>query len=432
MQNRLFRALLRLLPAEFRGDYGGEMESTFRAERRAARGLPLARLWASTVADLFRTAPAEHWDVLVQDARFALRTMRARPALTAAAVLTLALGIGANAAMFAVVDAVLLAPLPYASPDRLTIVEEQAAGGETGNLGYLTLLDLRGRAHSFASLAAASQGVAVLGGDGRDPERVSTMRASASYFPMLGVAPALGRTFTEAEDRPGPARRVVVLADSLWQRRFGRDPSVVGRPISLGNATFTVVGVMPASFEDLVAGRLFEGAELWTPLGYDPAADYACRTCRHLRVFARLAAGVDAGHAERETTSVLRGLASEHPRDYNAPSGRVRTLADFFLGPVRPVVLALWAGVAVLLFAACANVANLLLLRASERSHEIALRAALGVTPARLVRQLVTESLILAAFGGLAALLPAWGAVRLLTLTGPTQRQGHRHRPRVE
>jgi putative ABC transport system permease protein len=421
MPDRIYRLLLKLLPAEFRGDYGDDMESTFRAERRQARGFPLARLWAGTLADLFRAAPAQHWDILAQDARFALRTMRARPALTAAAVLTLGLGIGANAAMFAVVDAVLLAPLPYGDPDRLTAIQERAAGGEAGNVGYLTFLDLRARARGFSALAAASQSVAVLAGDGRDAERVGVMRVSASYFPMVGVAATAGRTFTEAEDRPGAARRVVILSDRLWRRRFRADPSVVGKPLALGSASFTVVGVMPRSFEDLVARELFEDAELWTPLGYDPAADYACRTCRHLRAFGRLAPGVDRAEAEGEVSAILRGLAAEHPRDYNAPSARVQTWRALLLGPVQPVLLALWAGVGVLLLAACANVANLLLLRAGERSQEVALRTALGVTPSRLARQLLTESLLLAAGGGLAGLLPAWAAVRALAAAGPAQ-----------
>jgi putative ABC transport system permease protein len=422
MADRFFRALLKLLPVELRGDYGREMETTFRAARRDERGLGVARLWLTTAADIFfRTAPAEHWDRFALDARFALRSMRARPALTLAAVLTLALGIGANVAMFAVVDAVLLASLPYADPDGLVIVQEVAEARPPGNVGYLTFLDLRARTHVFSALAAGSQSRPILGGDGHDPAQVSAMRVSASYFGMVGAPPALGRTFAAAEDAPGAARRVVILSDGLWRRRFGADASIIGRPLSLSGTDFTVVGVMPPAFQDLVAARLFEGAELWTPLGYEPAADFACRTCRHLQVFGRLAPGVDVARAQREVTSVLQGLAVEHPRDYNQPSARVQTLGDLFLGPVRPVLLALWAGVAVLLLAACANVANLLLLRATERAHEIAVRTALGVTRGRLVRQLLTESALLAACGGAVGLLVAWAAVRVVTVAGPSQ-----------
>jgi putative ABC transport system permease protein len=422
MADRFFRALLKLLPVELRGDYGREMEATFRAARRDERGVGVARLWFTTAADIFfRTAPAEHWDRFALDARFALRGMRARPTLTLAAVLTLALGIGANVAMFAVVDAVLFAPLPYANPAGLVVVEEQADARPPGRLGYLTFLDLRARTNVFSSLAAGGQSRPILGGDGRDPAQIPAMRVSASYFGMVGVAPALGRTFSDAEDAPGAARRVVILSDGLWRRRFGADAGIIGRPLSLSGTDFTVVGVMPPAFRDLVAARLFEGAELWTPLGYDPAADFACRTCRHLQVFGRLAPGVDALRAQREVTSVLRGLAIEHPREYNQPSASVRTLSDVLLGPVRPVLLALWAGVAVLLLAACANVANLLLLRATERSHEIAVRTALGVTRGRLVRQLLTESALLAAAGGLLGLLIADLAVGLVKLAGPSQ-----------
>jgi predicted permease len=178
---------------------------------------------------------------------------------------------------------------------------------------------------------------------------------------------------------------------------------------------------MPRRFNDLVAERMYDGAEIWFPLGYDPAADFACRTCRHLRVFGRLRPGVRPAQAEAAAAALLRDLAREHPAAYKEPGATVTRLADVFLGPVRPVLFVLWAGVGVLLIVACLNVANLLLLHASERGHEMAVRAALGVTRGRLSRQLLTESLMLAAVGGLASLFPAWLAIRLIAQHGPAQ-----------
>jgi putative ABC transport system permease protein len=421
MHDRIFRVLLKLLPAEFRGEYGREMESTFRAERTRARGLAGARLWAATIADILRTAPSEHLDILARDTRFAFRMMARRPLHTIAAAATLALGIGANVAMFAVIEGVLLSPLPYREPDALVVVQEQREGDEPGTMGYLTFADLRERVRTLTSMAAASQSSGTLTGDGREPERVSAVRVSSSYFSMIGVAPILGRAFTDSEDRPGQARRVAILSDALWRRRFGGDPSVIGRPMMIGTTAHTVMGVMPPGFSDLVAGRLYEDAELWLPLGYDPAAAFACRTCRHLRVFGRLAPGQDTASASREMSGIINDLAGRYPSQYHSPSVVVRSMADFFLGPVRPVLLVLWAGVAVLLLVACANVANLLLLRASEREHEVAVRAALGVTRVRLARQLLTESAWLALAGGAGGLMLAWGAVIMVRVSGPSQ-----------
>ena len=422
MHDFFFRHLLRLLPAEFRGDYGREMEAAFRDERREARRPgALIGLWIAAIADVLKTAPSEHWDILKRDARFAWRSAMTRPAHTLTAISTLALALGASVVMFAVVDAVMLSPLPYSDPERLVLVKETSKGGDGSNLGYLTFTDLRSRSRSFESLAAISQSLPTLSGDNRDAERVSAMRASAGYFKMIGVTPALGRPFTDAEDQPGAARRVAILTDGLWRRRFEADPAVLGKPILLSGTPFVVVGVMPPGFEDIIGKRMFSGAEMWVPLGYDPAASFACRTCRHLSVVGRLAAGVDPVAAEQEVSELLAGLAKEHPAQYHAPAARVVRLADVFLGPVRATLSVLSIGVVALLLVACFTVANLLLLRANERTREIAVRAALGVSPGRMARQLITESLLLALAGGLAGMAPALTAVRLLAVAGPSQ-----------
>lgn len=419
MADRIFRLLLRVLPEEFRAAYAQDMAATFRAERRDGAS-PAVVMRA--MADVLRRAPGIHLDILRRDLRLAVRTLTARPLALVAALLTLTIGIGANVAMFAVVRTVLLAPLPYRDATRLVVVRETGvAGADSGTMGYLTFTDIKTRATSFANLIAASQSIATLAGGGHDAERVNAMRVSREYFDMIGAVPALGRTFTEAEDKPGAARRVLILSDSLWRRRFNADPAVIDRIVELSGIPFKVVGVLPATYQDLVAARLYQGAEIWTPLGYDPAAAFACRTCRHLRVFGRLAPGVTADQAAVEANGIFDALEREVPKDYNQAGADVKPLADLFLGPVRPVLLALWAGVAALLLVACGNVAHLLMLRASERSEEIAVRTALGISRTRLVRQFLTESILLAVVGGAAGMAAAWAAVRLVASEGPDQ-----------
>jgi putative ABC transport system permease protein len=425
MQARLFRLLLRVLPEEFREGYAREMEATFAAEaheaRRTGRQWALLRLWLATAGDVLRAAPAEHLDILARDVRFALRSMTARPVHTGTAVATLAIGLCANVVMFAVVDAVLLAPLPYRDADALVSVQETKHDADPGTMGYLSFADLRARARSVSHLVAATQSTATFAGAGEVAERVNAMRVSREYFDLVGVQPALGRAFTEAEDRPGAARRVVILSDALWRRRFGGDAGVIGRPVHIADVAHVIVGVMPRGFDDIVAERFYNDAALWFPLGYDPAASFACRTCRHLRVFGRLAPGVSAAAAEQELGGLFRAMEAQHAGDYTAAGARVTPLKDVFLGPVRPALLMLWGGVALLLLVACANVASLLLLRASERAGEVAVRAALGVTTVRLVRQLFTESVLLSSAGALVGLVPAWVIVRVIAVAGPAE-----------
>lgn len=421
MGDRIFRAVVRLLPEEFRSAYGRDMEATFRAERREAPGRAArARIWFGTVGDVLRHAPSVHLDILRRDTRLAVRTLTARPIALAVAVLTLAIGLGANIGMYAVVDTVLFAPLPYKDSAELVMVQETEAG-DASNLGYASFVDVRDRSRSLTNLVAAAQSTATITSPGRDAERVNAMRASHNYFDLVGVRPALGRTFLETEDRPGEARRVIILSDALWRRRFDADPSAVGRTIDLAGIPFRIVGVMPAGFDDIVAARMYNRAEVWTPLGYDPAAAFACRTCRHLRVFGRLAPGSTVTQAASEVSGIFAALERDHPGEYTAAGARIVPLSEVFLGPVRPVLMALWAGVGVLLLVACGNVAHLLLLRASERGQEVAVRVALGVTQARLVRQFLTESLVLAAAGGLAGLGLAWAIIQIVAAEGPAQ-----------
>lgn len=421
MGPRLLHWLLRLLPAEFRDGYAREIELTVSAEAREAGRARALRIWLGTALDVLAAAPAQHADILRRDLSVGVRGLLARPAHALTAVVTLAIGIGANVAMFAVIDAVLLAPLDYRDAGRLVAVSETRQGGSPGNLGYLSFVDLSSRARTVTELVAASQSTATFDADGQDALRVNAMRVSRNYFDLIGVQPVLGRAFTSAEDRPGAARQVLVLSDGLWRRRFAADPRVVGRVVAIAGEPYTIVGVMPRGFDDLLATRFYHDAAVWFPLGYDPAASFACRTCRHLRVFGHLAPGVSPAVAEAELTAVFQDLERAHPAEYTSAGAQVRTIGDVLLGPVRPALWLLWAGVALLLVIACANVASLLLLRGSDRASEVAVRTALGVTRARLARQLVTESLVLSVAGAVAGLAPAWAAVRLIGAYGPLE-----------
>jgi putative ABC transport system permease protein len=420
VQDRLFRVLLRVLPAEFRGDYERELAATFRAERRATESSAgLTRVWAATIADVCRTAPGEHFDILKRDLAYAFRMLGRRPTLTATAVLTLALGIGANTAIFSVVNGVLFAPLPYPDADRLVLIEEARADGEPGTTGYLSFDDMRRQNESLDSVAALAGWSAILAGDGRDAERVVGARVTWNYLQTIGLRPALGRDFAAAEDHPD-RRRVAIISDALWKRRYGADPNIIGRPFTVNQLPYTLAGVMPPGVDDLVVTRKFAGAEVYTLLGYNAEQVSACRTCRHIHVVGRLKAGVDISEAQADLTRIYQSLSERYPKEYDRPRVAVTPVRDYFLGVVKTPLYLLWGAVGLLLLMACANIANLLLIRASEREEEIAIRRALGVSPARMLRQLLTEAVVLALLGGAIGGALAWWGTGMLTINGPT------------
>ena len=413
---------MRVLPAEFRGDYEREMAATFRAERRDADGAAsLTRLWLATMADVFRTAPAEHLDILRRDLAYAIRMLARRPVLTFTAVLTLALGIGANTAIFSVVNGVLFAPFDYRDADALVLVEEQPAGREPGLTGYPTYADLRNENQTIQSMSAFTGWSATLTGDGRDAERVDGARVTWEYFRTVGLSPAVGRDFEQGEDRPaGPG--VVIVSDSLWRRRYGADPNVVGRQVAINQQTFTLAGVLPPNADDIITARKFSNTEIWTLLQYsEQMGPPACRGCRHIFMVARLKDDVTPIDAEVDLTRIFQSIAMRFPTEYDRPRPAVTPLRDYVLGPVKTPLYLLWGAVALLLLIACANIANLLLIRASERQDEIAVRRALGVSPARMLRQLLTEALVLAVIGGAAGTAVAFWATALLTTIGPAE-----------
>ena len=419
LPDRIFRAVLRALPSEFRGDYEREIAATFRAERRAATtSIALARVWLATLADVFRTAPGEHVDILKRDLAYTLRMLMRRPTLTATAVITLALGIGANTAIFSVVNGVLFAPLPYPDADRLVLIEEGKADGQPGTTGYLSFADLRAENSSMADIAAFAGWSAILAGDGRDAERLVGARVSWNYLRTLGIAPALGRDFQEFEDHP-ERRRVAIISDALWRRRYNADPGIIGKPFTINQVTYTLAGVMPQDLDELLISRKFPRSEIYTLLGYAETYAPACRTCRHIHVVGRLRDGMSTSAAQADLTRVYQSLSERYRTDYDRPHAVVTPLRDYFLGPVRTPLYLLWGAVALLLLMACANVANLLLIRASEREEEIAIRRALGVSPSRMLRQLLTEALVLATIGGVLGATLAWWGARLLVSNGP-------------
>ena len=302
---------------------------------------------------------------LARDIRYAARLLARAPGFTAIALLTLALGIGANTAIFSVLNAVLLRPLPFTDPDRLVTIGERRPSGGAANVGYTTFLDWRERTHSFEDMALIRSWTPTLAVNG-EPERISGMRVSANFFGMLGARPALGRDFVAAEDTPA-GWQTVILSDALWRRRFGADPSAIGRVITMNDRQFTIVGVMPPTFEPLISERFYQRAEMWALVGYDRTQSSACRSCQHLKAIGRVKAGVAFEAARAEIDAVQAVLRRDHPSDYSPATMTLVPLRDELTGAVRPALAVLMGAVGFVLLIACANVASLLLARIARR-----------------------------------------------------------------
>jgi putative ABC transport system permease protein len=350
-------------------------------------------------------------ETLIQDVRYGLRTMRKRPGFTAVVVLTLALGIGANTAIFSVVNAVLLKPLPYRNAERLVWVAGNVRGGTNrASVSPADFVDYRAQNTVFEEFAASlSVPFPVnLTGAG-EPERLTGSLVTANYFRAFGVVPARGRVFGAEEERAGP-EPVIVLSDGLWKRRFGGDPSIVGKTLTLDGKAVTVVGIAPPEFQYPA------GTELWVPLDFD-TPEMKARSAHFFRPIGLLKPGVSIEQARAETDLIAGRLAEQYPESNERWSLNLVPLQEQVVGGVRTSLWVLLGAVGFVLLIACANVSNLMLARAAARSRELALRTALGASRWRVARQQLTENVLLSLAGGaLGLLLAAWGVDMLAAL----------------
>ena len=374
----------------------------------------LAARWPDTPNVVVDLPPEAAMNSVLHALRVAFRSLTRAPALTSLVVLTLALGIGATTSVYSVARAALFAAPPYPNSDRLALVWERGKANEENNIGYATFQDLSRDEQVFESTAAMSYWFPTLS-DGSETTRLAGQRVTWRFFDVLGVKPMLGRGFVPEEDRQG-ANRVLVLGHALWKTRFGSDSSIVGRDISVNGVSYRVAGVLPQTFESLLA----PGTELWSPLGYDASLPQACRTCRHLRMVARLRPQVSPSAAAQQLDVAYSRLRTEFPTEYSGPGTILTTVHEYVVRETRPALIALLAAVGLVALIACFNAANLLLSRALRRENEFALRVALGASHGRLAALLLSEGLIIAVAAAVVGSLLAVLGVDVLVRLAPS------------
>jgi predicted permease len=409
---RVYRALLLAFPASFRAEYGEEMRTIFARRRRGTSGaLPVLTLWVEAVWDVILNAARVQWDVLGQDLRYTVRTLRRSPGFTSAAILVAALGVGATTAAFSITDHVLIRPLPFADPQRLVDLWQNQQGYSRTELSPANYRDWKRMSTSLEATAAFTDASVNLVGEG-DPERLSGQKVTADLFPLLGTKPLLGRVFSEADDRAG-APGTLLLSYGLWQRRFGGDPAVLGRKVILDDAPYAVIGVMSRGF-------YFPSREsqVWMPMRFEEG-DFAERDNLYLRVVGRLRDGVSLEQARAEMGLVAARLERAYPKENAETGATVVRLRDEISEQTRLLLMALFGAALCVLLIACTNLGSLLLARALFRRKELAVRTALGAARERLVRQLLTEALVLATFGGVVGVCLAVAATPLVARLVP-------------
>jgi putative ABC transport system permease protein len=415
----LFDLLLRLLPFDFQRDYGGEMQDVFRDEHQAAQSAkqPLAttRLWGRTILGVLAIAPREHFDNLRSDVGFAVRSFRKRPGFALISIATLGLAIGANTAIFSVVNGVMLRPFPYPAIDRILMLNEiNERDGTNFSVSYSNFKDWASANTSFEHLGIYRQSSANLTGDG-PAERLNVAYVSSAIFGAMGIRPLQGRTFSIDDDRSGAAP-TVVISQRLWESRFASSPSIVGQTMLLNGINHQVAGVMPSGMR--FPSRL---TDVWLPFGLLEGQLPASRGAHpNLWVVGRLKADVSVERATTEMGAIADRLSATYP-DSNTGNGiRIVPYYELVVQNIRPMLVFLFGAVASVLLIACVNLTNLMLARAESRRHEMAVRASLGAGRGRLIRQLLTESVVLSAAGAGVGLALAYGAVAALIQMAPS------------